>query len=84
MAKLQGCLKKFFFFKISPNMIERCRNKKKMKTRKIEISKYIHLISYNYLKNIVKNLNLKNKNVKKWIRKLKFVARTDFTLLIFL
>ena len=39
--------------------------RRKLRTRKIEVSKYIHLISYNYLKNIVKNLKFKNKNVKK-------------------
>ena len=29
------------------------------------MSKYLHLISYNYLKNIVKNLQFKYKYVKK-------------------
>ena len=46
-------------------MIERCTNKKKMmnkKYRKVKTKK-LHLISYNYLKNIVKN-KFKNKNEK--------------------
>ena len=49
--------------------------RRKLRTRKIEISKYIHLISYNYLKNIVKNLKFKNKNVK-------YVKNVDFLKLL--
>ena len=33
-GKLQRCLKKYIFFKISQNMIERCTNRKKRKNKK--------------------------------------------------
>ena len=38
--------------------------RRKWRTRNIEMSKYLHLLSCNYLKNIVKNFKLKNKYVK--------------------
>ena len=40
----------FLFFQISRNMIEQEENEE----QNIEMSKYFHLISYKYLKNIVK------------------------------
>ena len=52
--------KKIFVFKIRQNMKER-----KWRTMYIEMKKYVHLISYKYLKNIVKIFKFENKNVKK-------------------
>ena len=54
-------MSEIFFFKISKNMIERCTNKKKMKNKNIEKSKHLHLMLYNYLKDIVKKNNFKTK-----------------------
>ena len=55
----------------------------------IEMKKYVHLISYKYSKNIVKNFKFKNKNVKKrrienvWSAKEKVTALFNFILLKF-
>ena len=47
-------------------MIENCTKKKKMKNKNYRKSKYLHLISYNYKKNILeKNVKFKNKKCKK-------------------
>ena len=60
MAKLQGCWNKFFF--LIEIWLKDVRTRRKWRTRNMEKSKYLHLISYNYLKNIVKKkLNLKIK-----------------------
>jgi len=59
LAKLQGCPKKIFFQYLAEIVL------KDVQTRKKEMSKYLHMISFSYLKNIVENLKLKNKYVKK-------------------
>ena len=42
--------------------------RRKGRTRNIKMSKYLHLQSYKYLKNIVKNSKFKNKYVKKLLQ----------------
>ena len=44
------------------------RTRRKGRTRNIKMSKYLHLQSYKYLKNIVKNSKFKNKYVKKLLQ----------------
>ena len=40
-----------------------------METGLGKMSKYLHLLAFNYLKNILKNFKFKNKYVKKYARK---------------
>ena len=47
-------------------MMEGVRTKRKWRTRNIEKSKYLHLISSIYLKIFAKAINKKNKNVKNY------------------
>ena len=42
--------------------------RRKGRTRNIKMSKYLHLQSYKYLKNIVKNSKFKNKYVKNFFK----------------
>ena len=53
----------FFSFQNSPKYCcmmyeKRAKKRKKRRTRKIEMSKYLHLLSYNYSKNIVKKFEI--------------------------
>ena len=61
-GKLQGCLKEFFF-KLAKIWLNGVWTRRKGRTMNIEMSKYSHLLPYNYLRSIVKNF--KNKYVKK-------------------
>ena len=41
------------------------------------MSKYLHLLSFNYLQNIVKNSKFQNKNVKKYFDEKKTIFQTQ-------